>query len=86
MKMLLLTLPMLLAACATGPSRQPNPADKFLVPTVVAYTKKDQQTAALEMDVNCEQQTPVLCRMIIDYGKMRDSARAILGKKADLAR
>lgn len=86
-KVLLLALPTLLAACTTAPSSGvPTIADKFLTPTVVAYTKEEQAKAADEMAANCQDRTPMLCRMTVDYGKMRDSARTLQGKKVDTAR
>lgn len=79
--------PILLAACTTAPSNTvPTIADKFLVPTVVPYSRAEQAKAAVEMETNCKEITPMLCRMVVDYGKMRDSARTLQGKKVDSAR
>jgi hypothetical protein len=52
---------------------------------VIVYDKETQAAAAAEMKKYCGV-TPTMCNMIVDYGVMRDQARAALGEKVDVTR
>lgn len=52
---------------------------------MVGYTPTEQKQAYEERQKHCPD-VPMLCRMINDYGRMRDQARAALGLKVDVNR
>lgn len=83
--MLLLILPLLFAGCTTAPSSIDARTTKMLAPKLVGYTKETQQKAALEMETKCSE-VPTLCEMTTDYGRLRDSVRALSGKPVDTTR
>lgn len=84
--MLLSISTLLLAACSTVPSSAPDKRVAHLtVPNVRAYTKSQQQQAAAELKLYGPK-IPMVSTMMIDYGKMRDSARIAKGLKVDINR
>ena len=78
--MLLLT-----AACSTRPTDVPTAADTLIVPDVQGYTAAEQKQAYDERQQYCKF-TPMMCRMINDFGRMRDQARLALGLEVDVNR
>jgi hypothetical protein len=72
----------LLPACKPALSEK---AIALTVPNVIVYDKETQAAAAAEMKKYCGV-TPTMCNMIVDYGVMRDQARAALGEKVDVTR
>ena len=86
MTILLLILPLLLVACTTAPSRvSSKQLDRVTAPKVKEYTKDQQQRAAVELTDYCDRPR-MLCVFVTDYGKLRDSSRALQGKKVDVTR
>lgn len=83
--MLLLTLPLLSAACTKPVSRPVEQAERLIVPQVKEYTPAQQKQVAMEMETHCPV-APMMCQLVTDYGVMRDEARASLGKRVDVAR
>lgn len=78
---------MLLAGCSSIHSKL-APAttaavDQIVVPAVIEYPAKVQDEAAAEMKAG---KSPVLAELVVDYGVMRDQARAALGRVVDLSR
>lgn len=55
------------------------------VAAVKGYTPAQQDQAALEMETYCHI-VPMLCQLVNDFGRMRDSARVARGEKVDLTR
>lgn len=51
-----------------------NGAHSNVQPDVAGYSKQEQKQAAKEMLKFCDL-TPMLCRMIVDFGVARDQAR-----------
>lgn len=82
---LLLTTLLLIAGCSTAPSSPGEKVDRLIVPDVVGYTPAEQKQAYEERRKHCSD-VPMLCRMINDYGRMRDQARAALGLKVNVER
>ena len=77
-----LALLALLAGCTTPISER---AIKLTQPDVVEYDKESQAAAAEEMKNFCTK-VPTLCAYIIDYGVMRDQARAGKGETVNIKR
>lgn len=80
-----LTTLLLLSGCSLIPSSALEKADKLAVPDVRTYTDAEYDQAAQEMTDHCTL-VPMLCRMINNYGVMRDQARVALGLAVDVAR
>ena len=79
---------LLTVGCSTAPSSggKTEKVDRLVVPHVKEYTKAQQKKAFDERQLYCEKQTPMLCEMNNDYGRMRDEARVALGLKVDVKR
>lgn len=73
----------LLAACAPTLSNVNPKIDQLTVPDVVGYAPDVQDKAAKEIESNA---CPTLNSFMVDYGVMRDQARAALGKKVNVNR
>jgi len=56
-----------------------------VVPAVKEYTPAQQLQGAEERDKFCHL-VPMLCKMVDDYGVMRDQARAARGIEVDVGR
>lgn len=67
----------LLPACSTIRS------DELTAPDVINYPEETRKKAATEMTTGS---CPTLNEMIVDYGVMRDQARALKGQKVDVTR
>ena len=79
-----LAFSVLLTGCNGTITNAPPKLDKLTVPDVVEYPAETQEKAATEMKL-CHL-VPTLCEFIVDYGVMRDQARAARGIKVDVSR
>ncbi len=92
-KLPLLTLALLIAGCSTTPSNDVDgKADKATVPLVQQYTPEQYKQAHQEHSKFCLPDdtgriaAPMLCKLIDDFGRMRDAARVAMGLNVDLNR
>lgn len=76
---------MLLTGCAQGifKAEAPPTLERLAVPDVVEYPQEFRDKAASELDGGA---CPAMADMIVDYGVMRDQARAARGEIVDLDR
>lgn len=83
---------LLIAGCSTKPSDVEKNADQMTVPLVQQYTPDQYQQAHKEHADACLPDStgkikyPMLCKLIDDFGRMRDAARAAMGLKVDISR
>lgn len=83
MSVLLLLTVTLLNGCVAAHSELNYKASRMILPTVKEYSPAQQNKAADEMEAHCNT-VPMLCDMMIDFGKMRDKVRAAQEKRASL--
>lgn len=83
--MLLWIMPLLIAGCSTRHSDAGQDYDRLTAAGVIGYTPAQQKQAYDERKEFCAK-TTMLCRMIDDYGIMRDQVRAALGMPVDINR
>jgi hypothetical protein len=78
-------MPLLIAGCSTRHSDAGADYDRLTAAGVVGYTPAQQKQAYEERQKFCDQ-APMICRMVDDYGVMRDQVRAALGIPVDVNR
>lgn len=80
---ILFLLPILLGGCTQAISNQD--IVEATQPDLINYDKQMQKAVAVEMEKNCAV-TKLMCKLITDYGMIRDQIRVAKNQKVDLKR